>query len=252
MYSGSMSLLGYLGDCGGTCYRTHCYIPVSPSVALCSSGISPNFDLCLPSSYQGNLWLLDNCQEIYGEAPSCESSSSELKTSCTSYDPSNSCVPCSSPTVGKVCSTCASTNVGPSARCSPYNQTKGYVCNCYTHSRCTSKACQTLSNGFKGFRQLNCLSKNFQPLNHCRLGRQGYRSNQNLGFIPSSFSPSCYMTRSCQSQNYSMRNCQYPSYGSMGCQPLSYFSGNFRSLSCIPSTFPPLRYLCSGCRTLNC
>ncbi|XP_008535688.1 keratin-associated protein 24-1 [Equus przewalskii] len=251
MHSGSMSLLGYPGDCSGTSYRTHCYVPVTSSVALCSSDVSPTFGICLPSSYQGNLWLLDNCQETYGEAPSCDSPSCEPKICTTSCDPSNSCVPCNSPTVGKVCNACETTNIGPSPSCSPCTQTKGYVSNCYTSSQCTSKACQTISNGFKCCGQLNCLSKNFRPLNHCRLGSLGYRSYQNLGFIPSGFSPSCHITSRCQSQNYLTRNCQYPCYGPISCQPLSYFSRNFRSLSCIPSTFPPLRYLCSGCRSLN-
>ncbi|XP_035943297.1 keratin-associated protein 24-1 [Halichoerus grypus] len=252
MQSGSMSLLGCSGDYSGTSYRTHCYIPVTPSVALCSSDVSPTFGLCLPSSYQGNLWLLRNCQGTYGEAPSCGSPSCELKTCTTSCDPSNSCVPCYSPTVGQVCSACETTNIGPNPSCSPRTQTKGYVSYCYTPSQSPTKACQSFSNGFKCFGQLNCLSNSFRPLNHCRLGSLGYRDYQNLAFIPSSFSPSCHIARSCQFQDYSVRNCQYPRYGPTSCQPLRYFSRNFQSLSCIPSTFPPLRYLCSGCRPLNC
>ncbi|XP_025769889.1 keratin-associated protein 24-1 [Puma concolor] len=250
MQSGSMSLLGYPGDCNGTSYRTHCYIPVTPSVALCSSDVSPTFGLCLPSSYQGNLWLLDNCQETYNETPSCESPSCELKTctaSCT-----NSCVPCNSPTVGNVGSACETTNIGSDPSCSPRTQTNGYVSDCYAPSQCASKACQTLSNGFKCFGQLNCLSNSLRPLNYCRLGSSGYRSYQNLGFIRSGFSPSCYIPRSCQFQSYLMRSSRYPSYGPMSCQPLRYFSRNFQSLSYIPSTFPPLRYLCSSCRPLSC
>ncbi|XP_027438143.1 keratin-associated protein 24-1 [Zalophus californianus] len=252
MQSGSMSLLGCSGDYSGTSYRTHCYIPVTPSVALCSSDVSPTFGLCLPSSYQGNLWLLGNCQGTYGEAPSCESPSCELKTCTTSCYPSNSCVPCNSPTVGQVCSACETTNIGPNPSYRPCTQTKGYVSYCYTPSQSPTKACQTISNGFKCFGQLNCLSNSFRPLNHCRLGSLGYRDYQNLAFIPSSFSPSCHIARSCQFQNYLVRNCRYPSYGPMSCQPLRYFSRNFQSLSCIPSTFPPLRYLCSGCRPLSC
>ncbi|KAF5927562.1 hypothetical protein HPG69_016201 [Diceros bicornis minor] len=125
MHSGSMSLLGYPGDCGGTSYRTHCYVPVTPSIALCSSDVSPIFGLCLPTGYQGNLWLLDTCQETYAEAASCESPSCEPKICTTSCDPSNSRVPCNSPTVGKVHSACETTNIGPGPSCSPCTQTKG-------------------------------------------------------------------------------------------------------------------------------
>ncbi|XP_029796581.1 keratin-associated protein 24-1 [Suricata suricatta] len=250
MQSGSMSLLVSPGDCSGTSYRTHCYIPVPPSVALCSSDVSPTFGLCLPSNYQGNLWLLDNCQETCDEIPSCESPSCELTTcnaSCT-----NSCVPRNSPTVDNVCSVRETTKTGLNPSCNPCTQTKGYVSGCYTPSQCGSKASQTLSNSFKFFGPLNCLSNSFRPLNHCRLGSLGYRSYQNLGFIPSGFSPSCYIPRSCQFQNYLMRNPRYPTYGPMRCQPLRYFSRSFQSLSYIPSTFPPLRYLCSSCRPLSC
>ncbi|XP_057553829.1 keratin-associated protein 24-1 [Hippopotamus amphibius kiboko] len=248
MQSGSMSLLGYPGDCSGISYRTHCYIPV----ALCSSDVNPTFGLGLPSSYQGNLWLLDDCQETYGEAPSCESPNCEPKTCTASCDQSNLSVPCNSPTAGKICSTCETTNIGPSSSCKPSTQTEGYVSNCCTPSQCTSKACQSLSNGFKCFRQFNCLSKSFQPLSRYRLGSLGYRGYQNLGFIHSGFSPSCYITNSCQSPNYLIGNCQYLYYWPRSCRPLSYFSRNFQSLSCIPSTFPPLRYLLSSCRSLNC
>ncbi|CAD7693541.1 unnamed protein product [Nyctereutes procyonoides] len=252
MQSGSMSLSGYSGNCSSTSYRTHCYIPVTPSIALCSSDVSPTLGLCLPSSYQGNLWLLDNCQETFGEAPSCESPSCELKTCTTSCDPSNCCVPCNSPTAGQVCSACETTNIGPKPSCSPCTQNKGYVSNCYRPSQCAPKAFQNFSNGFKCFGELNCWSNSFQPLNHCGLGSFRYRGYRHLPCIPRAFSPSCYIARSCQSQNYLVRNCRYSSYGPMSCQPLRYFSRNFQSLSCIPSTFPPLRYLCSGCRPLNC
>ncbi|KAM9088763.1 LOW QUALITY PROTEIN: keratin-associated protein 24-1 [Megaptera novaeangliae] len=247
MHSGSMSLLGYPGNCSGTSYRTHCYI----SVAHCSSDVSPTFGLALPSSYQGNLWLLGNCQETHDEAPSCESPNCETKSCTTSCDQSNSSVLSSSPTVGIICSACETTNTGPSPSCNPCTQTKGCVSDCCTPS-CTSKAFQSLSNGFKCFGQLNCLSKSFWPLNSYRLGSLGYRSYKNLGFIHSGFPPSCYITNSCQSQSYLIRNCQYLYYWPRSCQPLSYFSRNFWSLSCIPSTFPPARYLCSGCRSLNC
>ncbi|KAF6384911.1 keratin associated protein 24-1 [Rhinolophus ferrumequinum] len=247
MHSGSMSLLGYPAECSGTFYRTNSYVPVSPSVAFCSSGVSPTFGFCLPSKYQGNLWLLDNCQETYGGMPSCKSPSCETKTCITSWDPSNCYVRCNSSSVGEVHTACKTTNIGPSPSCSPRTQTKGYVSHCWS-----PKACEILSKGSQCLEKLNCLSKSFRPLHHCRLGSVEYRSSQNLGFIPSGFSPSCYVASSCPSQKHLMRNCQYPSYRPISCQPLSYFSRNFWSLSYMPSTFPPLRYLCSGCRPLNC
>uniref|UniRef100_A0A8C0LUS4 Keratin-associated protein n=1 Tax=Canis lupus dingo TaxID=286419 RepID=A0A8C0LUS4_CANLU len=122
------------------CPRTHCYIPVTPSITLCSSDVSPTLGLCLPSSYQGNLWLLDNCQETFGEAPSCESPSCELKTCTASCDPSNSCVPCNSPTAGQVCSACETTNIGPKPSCSPCTQKKGYFFFFYVGCCCPLSA----------------------------------------------------------------------------------------------------------------
>nr|XP_012636324.1 keratin-associated protein 24-1 [Microcebus murinus] len=246
MHSGSMSVPGHPGVCNATSYRTRCYIPGTPSAALCSSDVSPTFGHCLPSSYQGNLWLLDYCQESYCEAPSCESPSCEPKTCTTSCDPSACCVPCNSPSAGQVSSICETTSISPSTRCSPCTLTKGYVSDCRP-APCASKACQTLGNGSSCFGQLNYLPRSLQSLNYCRLGSLGYRSYQNLGFPPS-----CYISSSCQPQTYSMRNCQYSSYRPLSCRPLSYSSRSFWSLSCIPSTFPPLRYLCSGNRSLNC
>ncbi|XP_046294844.1 keratin-associated protein 24-1 [Marmota monax] len=247
-----MSLLGYPGLCNATSHRTHCYIPVT-SVALCSSDVNSTFGHCLPSSYQGNLWLLDHCQESYCEVPSCESPSCEPKTCTTDCDSTNSCVPSNSPSTGQVISACETTNIKSGPSCSPCTWTKGYVSNCYRPARYPSRACHTLLNGSNCFGLLNCLPKNFRPLNsYSQLGSLKYRSYQDPGFISRGFSPSCYITSSYQPLSYLMRNCQYPNYGSMSYQPLSYLSRNFRSLSCIPSTFPPLRYLCSGSRPLNC
>ncbi|XP_019510486.1 PREDICTED: keratin-associated protein 24-1 [Hipposideros armiger] len=244
MHAGSMSLLGYPVDCVGTSYRMNSYIPMTPSVAFCSSDVSPTFGFCLPSKYQGNLWLLDNCQETYGDMPSCTSPSCETKTGTTSWNPSSCSVPCNSPTVSKVYTAYEATDISPSPSCSP--QTKGYVSHC-----CTPTACQILSNGPQCLGKLDCSSKSFQPLHHCSLGSSEYRKYQKLGFIPSGYSPSCYVASSCPSHNCLIRNSQYPSYRPISCQPLSCFSRNFQSLSYMPS-FPPLRYLCSGCRPLNC
>lgn len=246
MHSDSVSFLGSSGDCSGASYRTYCYIPLN-SAALCTSEINPNFGLCLPSRHQGNLWLLDNCQESYGEAPSCESLSCEVKTDIPICDASNFCVPCNSPAVGKVCIACETTNTGPISCGNPGTHNKGYVPNCYPTGLRATKVGQMPASGSKYFGHLNRLSKNFQPLNHYRLGGFGYRSYENLGFTPS-----CFISSRYQPRNYDLRkNFQYSNYGSMRPQPLSYFPRNFRSLSCLPSTFPPLRYLCSGCRPLG-
>ncbi|KAG8518488.1 Keratin-associated protein 24-1, partial [Galemys pyrenaicus] len=241
MHTGSMSFLGSPGICGDTSYRTYCYIPVTSSAAVCSNDVSPTLGPYLPSSYQGNLWLLDNCQESYAEVPSCESPSCELKTCHTTCGPSNLHVPCDPPTVGKVSSACETNNVGPGPSCSPRTRNKGYVSDHSPSSRYVSKACQTPSYGSDCFGKLNYLSKSFQPLSHCRVGSLGYRNYLNLGVICSSTSPSCSITYNCQPPSYSLRNCKYGSiYKSMGCQPLNYFSRSFRSLNSIPSTFPPL------------
>ncbi|XP_010588738.2 keratin-associated protein 24-1, partial [Loxodonta africana] len=250
--SGSMSVLGYSGVCHATPCRTHCYTPLTPSVTLCSNDVSPTFGLCLPSSYQGNIWLLDNCQESYCEVPSCEPLSCEPKTCAASCEPSNASGPCNSPSLGKVQSASEITNCGSSPSCTPCPRTKGYVSTCYAPTRHASKGCQTLCNDSNNFAQFNCLSKSHRPINYYSLGSLGDRSFQNLGFIPNGFSPSYYIASSCQPQSYLTRNCQYLSSRPVSCPPLSFLPRNYRSLSCIPSTFPPLRYLCSSIRPWSC
>ncbi|XP_006862639.1 PREDICTED: keratin-associated protein 24-1-like [Chrysochloris asiatica] len=242
-----MSVLSYSGVCSVTPCRTHCYIPVTSSVALCSSDVNPDFGICLPSRYQGNLWLLDNCQESYSEALTYESPSCELKTCTTSCEPSNVCVPCNSPSLSNIRSSCETTNIKSSPSCCPCPQTKGYVSNCYTPTRYASKIYHNYCNDSNCFAQLNCLSKSHRPISYCRLGSFGYRSFKNLGF-----SPSCYIARNCQPQSYLTRNCQYLSSSPISFRSLSYLPRNYRSLSCIPSTFPPLRYLCSSTRSWSC
>ncbi|KAM6161708.1 keratin-associated protein 24-1 [Erethizon dorsatum] len=252
MHLDSMSLLSYPELCGAASYRTHCYIPEIPSIAFCSNDVSSTIGHYLPSSYQGNLWLLDYCQETYHDVPSCDSPSCELKTCATNCDPQNSYVSCDSPSPGKVITACKTTNLRSRHSCSSCPRTKGYVSNCYTTTLRASKACQALRDGSTCFGQLNYLSKSPRPLSHCRLGGLVYRSYPTLGFIPSGFSPSCNTVSRYQPLNYSMKNRQYLNYGPMSYRPLSYSSSNFQSVSCIPSSFPPLRYLCSGCRPLNC
>ncbi|XP_004588695.2 keratin-associated protein 24-1 [Ochotona princeps] len=246
-----MPFLGHSATCGASSYHAHCYIPVT-SAALSSNEVSPAFGLCLPSSCQGNLWLLDHCQESYCEAPSCNSPSCEPTPCAASCDLSNSRGSCNPPSAGPVITACEITNSKPSPSCNPGINAKGYVSSCDTRAPCASKACQTLHHDSTCFGQFSCSHKSLQPRNYCRLGNLGFRSYQNLGFIPSGFSPSCTIASSYQPQCYLTSKCRYPSYGFTSCRPLNYSFGNFRSLSCIPSTFPPLRYLCSGSRPLSC
>ncbi|XP_004713167.1 keratin-associated protein 24-1 [Echinops telfairi] len=246
-----MSVLGYSGVCDATPCSTHCYIPVTPSVAVCSRDENPTCGLCLPSRYQGNLWLLDNCQESYGEVLSCESLSCEPQTCASRCEPSVICVPCNSPSLGKVRSACETTSIRSSPSCSPCPQTMGYVSNYSTPIQHPSKTCQTLRNDSKCFVQFNNVSKSYRPISYCSPGSFGYRSFQSLGLSPSGFSPSCYIASSCRPQSYLTRNCQYLSSRPISCRPLRYVPGMCRSLSGIPSTFPPLRYLCSSIRPWN-
>lgn len=250
--SGSMSLLGYPGLCSATSHRNHCYIPVAPSIAICSNDVNPAFRHYLPSSCQGNLWLLDHCQDSYCEAPCCESPSHELKTCTATGDSKNSCVPCNSPSASQVVSACETTKIRSRPSCSPCTGTKGYVSNCTTATRFASKACQTPQNGPHFIGQFYSCPKNLQTPGYCGLGNSGYRSYGNFGFITNGFSPSCYINNGYHHQSYLMRYCQYPHYGPSRFPPRSYLCRNFQSLSYIPSTFPPLRYLCSSIRPLNC
>lgn len=249
---GSMSLRGYPRLCSATSHRNHCYIPVTPSVAVCSDDVNPTFGHYLPSSYQGNLWLLDHCQDSYCQAPSCDSPSCVLKTCTPSCDPTDSCVPSKSPSANQVVSDCETTNIRSRPSCSPCTGTKGYVSNCTTATRFASKACQTLQNGSRCIEPCNSFLGNLQAPYHCIRGNNEYRSYRNFGFITNGFSPSCYTISSYYPRSYLMRYCQYPNYGSSSFPSRSYLCRNFQSLSCIPSTFPPLRYLCSSSRPLNC
>ncbi|XP_032332565.1 keratin-associated protein 24-1 [Camelus ferus] len=164
-----MAFPGYSGDCRGICYRTHCIIPVTPSVALCSSDVSPPLGLGLPSCYQGTLWLLDNCQETCGEAPICESPSCEPRTCTTSCDQSNSGVPCNSAAVSKIRSACETTNVRPSPSCNPCTQTKGCRFQNYLRRNCQYPTYQPLSYFSRNFQSLSCIPSTFPPLRYlCR------------------------------------------------------------------------------------
>lgn len=248
-----MSLLGYPGLCRATSHRNHCYIPVTPSIAICSDDVNPAFRHYVPSSCQGNLWLLDHCQDSCCEAP-CrgEAPSHEPKTCTPAGDPSDSCVPCNSPSANQVVSPCETTNVRSRLSGSPCAGTKGYVTNCTTATRLASKACQTPQNGSCFIGQFNSYPKNVQTLHHCGPGSSGYRSYGNFGFITNGFSPSCYISNSYQPPNYLMRYCQFSNYGPSSFPSRGYLCRNFQSLSYIPSAFPPLRYLCSNRRPLNC
>ncbi|KAM6224015.1 keratin-associated protein 24-1 [Rhynchocyon petersi] len=244
-----MSVQGYSMVCGVTPCRTHCYIPVTPSAAICSNDVNPAFEICLPSSYQGNLWLLDNCQESYSEAPSSESPSCEPKICTTNCEPANNCVPCNSPSPGKGRSICEPNHFRSGLSYSLGPQMKGYVSHCHMPTRYAYKTCQTFPS--ECFTQSNYLSKIHQPISYCGLSSFGYRSFQNLGCISSGFSPSCYIASSYRPQNYITRNFQYLSSRPLSCQPLSYLHRSYKSLSCLPNTFPPLRYLCSSIRPWN-
>ncbi|XP_042532606.1 keratin-associated protein 24-1 [Dipodomys spectabilis] len=241
MNPGSMSLVGYPELCNTSAYRTHCYLPVTP-VSFCSNDVSSTFGHYLPSSYQSNLWLLDHCHESYCEAPSSESPSCEPQ-SCTTArsDSRNSCGPCHAPSASQVISSCETRNIRASPKGSPGTGTKGYVSRCHRPAPWASKACQILRPRSACLGQHNYLSKNLQPQTHCRLSSWGYKSYHNSDFHTRGFSPACYVVNGYQPQRYFM------SY-----RPLTYLSRNFRSLSCVPSTFPPLRYLCSGSRPLHC
>ncbi|XP_052014179.1 keratin-associated protein 24-1 [Apodemus sylvaticus] len=246
-----MSLRGYPRLCNATSHRNHCYIPVTPSIAVCSDDVNPTFGHYLPSSCQGNLWLLDHCQDSYCEAPDCDSPSCVLKTCTPSCNPTDSCIPCNSPSANQVVTDCKTTNSRSRLSCSPGTETKGYVSNCPTATRLASKACQTLQNGSHCIGQFNSFLKNPQATHHCILGNNEYRSYRNFGYITNCFSPSCYIS-SYHPGSYLMRYCEYPNYVPSSFPSRSYVCRNFQSLSRIPSTFPPLRYLCSSNRPLHC
>ncbi|XP_066219840.1 keratin-associated protein 24-1 [Saccopteryx leptura] len=226
-----MWLLGSPGDAGR----------VTTAATFGPGDISPAFGLCLPSSYQGTLWLLEDGQSLCSDTLS-----GQPWTSCL---PRTSCQPCGSPITGKVDTVMEHSNARPHPR--SCTQTEGHPPCSHTPHRGALASCQTLSCASQSLGPPHRLSKTSRPLSHHELGDLGYRRYPNLSFLPGGFSPSYYVASSGPSQNYLVRNHRYPGYRPASCQPLGYVSRNLQSLSSVPCTFPPLRYLCSRGRPLS-
>nr|KAF6378591.1 keratin associated protein 24-1 [Myotis myotis] len=245
MHPGSLCLLG--APCAPRCCD-----PGAPSVAVCSGDTSSAFGLCLPSCHQGTLWLLDDGQGGHGHAWSCEPSACTM-----SWDPQTCCAPgrCPAPAGGTACSAWGTPNAGPGPgpcpgrrpSCRPCTWTQGRAPHGPTCSPCAPAAGRTLGVGPPRLARLGCFPGSALPLPPCRRGGPWGRSCGNPGSIPG-FAPSHCVASSCQSRNCVLRDGPWPRLRPASCPPLSCVSRNIRPLSHLPGTFPPLRYLRSGCR----
>lgn len=170
-------------------YRTHYYFPVTGSAALfCSRHVSPTFGLSLPSSYHGNLWLLDNCQETCGEAPGLVNlpvlsprPAPQLVTNQTRLCPA---------TLQQGAKSAVPVNdqhrTQPQLQSVP--QTKGYVSDgCTPQPTYIQKPARPSAMALNAFGQLNCLSKSFQPPKPLQTGQFWIQKLPRSWLIPSGF-----------------------------------------------------------------
>ncbi|XP_037017195.2 keratin-associated protein 24-1 [Artibeus jamaicensis] len=228
-----MCLLGPSGDS---------YVPMVTPVAFCSGDVSPTFGLGLPSSCQGNLWLLDYCPDAEGSAPSCR------PRPCTAGGaPWGCCEPCDPAAEGTMCGARDTAGGGPRPRPGPGAQTVGRTAPVCAPSPRVPAERRTLATGPQRLGRLGSVPRTSGLLPHCRPSGLRHRSYQTLGFTPGGFSSSCGAASACHSQNYWVRSCPPLRHRPASCSPRSYFSSTLGSLSCLPGSFPPLRYLRPGC-----
>ncbi|XP_028359694.1 keratin-associated protein 24-1 [Phyllostomus discolor] len=224
----------------------HCYLPVVTPVAFCPGGGSPASGLGLPSSCQGSLWLLEHRRDSEGDgAPSCRPGA------CTVGGAPWSCrEPCDPAAAAGTTTRGARGTASGGPRHGPQAQTAG--------GRTTRAggaliprapaARRTLADGPQGLGRRSSAPRSSRPLPHCRPSSLGGRGYQTWGFTPGGFSPSCGAASGCQSPTYWVRNCPSPRYRPVSCAPPRYLPSSLGGcLSCVPSSFPPLRYLRPGC-----
>ncbi|XP_045708352.1 keratin-associated protein 24-1 [Phyllostomus hastatus] len=221
-----------LGPSGGCC------LPVVTPVAFCPRGGSPTSGLCLPSSCQGNLWLLEYRPDPEGDrAPSCRPGT------CTAGGAPWSCrEPCDpAAAVGTTRGACGAASGGP--RHGPRAQTAvGRTTRVGAPIPRAPTARRTLTDGPQGLGRRSTAPRSSRPLPHCRPSSLGCRGYQTWGFTPGGFSPSYCAASGCQSPNYWVR------HRPLSCTSPRYLPSSLGGcLSSVPNSFPPLRYLRPGC-----
>nr|XP_035943299.1 keratin-associated protein 26-1-like [Halichoerus grypus] len=169
-------------------FRSPCHIPLTSSIALCSTGVSCGDVLCLPSNCQDHLQSLDNCQESCSEPTSC------LPAHC---DPSNCETSCYPSTTYYVSRPCHGTSFLPAAS--------------YNSGSCLPISCRPLSYVSSSSRPLSLLTYGCRPVGFLPCGPQP------LSIVPSSFRPLRPVFAGCQPLSHVFSTCR-PSCSALGGQ----------------------------------
>ncbi|XP_038437249.1 keratin-associated protein 26-1 [Canis lupus familiaris] len=168
--------------------RNPCHIPLTSSVALCSTHVSCGDVVCLPTNCQDHPQPLDNCQETCSESTSCQPGHCEPNNCETSCYPS---------TTYYVSRPCQGTTFLPAV---------SYV----------SGSCLPVS-----FRPLTCVSNSGRPLSLFTYGCRPLGSlpcgPQTLSIVPSSLRPLRPVFSGSQPLNHVYSTCR-PSCSALGGQ----------------------------------
>ncbi|XP_075399044.1 keratin-associated protein 26-1 [Tenrec ecaudatus] len=197
--------------------RNPCHTPVSSSIAFCTNSVNYGDAICLPSSCQGNPWILDNCHETYseptkdncGEPAICQPASCERRTR------EASCCP-------------------PTAYCvsRPYQGTSFLPVPSVLSGSCLPVSCRPLSY----------VSSSYRPLSS-----QIYDSHS-FGCVPMGYGPLNYLPNTCGPVN--LLNYGYQPFGGLTCRPqaLGVVPNSLRPARPLSSCCQPLTHVFNTCR----
>ncbi|XP_076973613.1 keratin-associated protein 26-1 [Tamandua tetradactyla] len=201
-------------------FRNSCHIPITSSTAHCSTNVRSGDVLCLPSSCQGSIWLLDNFQETcseptketYGEPTSCQPGI------CVTNNRGTSC--CSS-TAYHVPRSCQRTSFLPTSSHNPSSclpvtfRPLNYVPSSCHPLKPLLYSFQPVSCAPSGYRPLNCLSSSCRPLSLLTYGCRPLGCLTSgpppLSVVSSSLRPLHLLSHGCQPLTHVVSTC-CPSY----------------------------------------
>ncbi|XP_006862641.1 PREDICTED: keratin-associated protein 26-1-like [Chrysochloris asiatica] len=197
--------------------RNVCHIPASSSIALCSTDMSYGDTICLPSSCQGNSWLLDNCQDTFSESTRDNCGESTI------------CQPTNSEH-----NNCEASSCPPTA--------------CYVPRPCQGTSFIPVSSSISS----TCLPVSCRPLNFvssgCRPLSPLLYSSHPLGCGPIGYRPLNCFSNSCRPLSLFTYGCRPLGGLTCGPQPLNVVSSSLRPVQCLPTGYQPLTHIFSTCR----
>ncbi|XP_047612312.1 keratin-associated protein 26-1 [Phacochoerus africanus] len=167
--------------------RNPCHIPLSSSIALCSTNVSGGDVLCVPSSCQDHTWILNNGQETCSEPASCQPASCEPSNCETSSCPSTACY---------VPRPCRGISLLPVT---------------HTSGSCLSVSSRPLNYVFGSGRPLSLLTRGYRPQGCLPCGPH------HLSVVSGSLRPLCPVFGGCQPLTHVVSTC-HPSCSSWGGQ----------------------------------